>query len=286
MRNMQDQVPRSCASVDELASHFDIFLIDQFGVLHNGSQAFPGSPEALQRLRQLGKTCVIISNSGKRAALNAARLDNLGFPASAYHSVMTSGEVAWNQLKQGLVTEKINPGARCYLLVNDADYSLLDGLELQSVDSVTEADLVLLAGMGAERLSLDAYLDLFNPVIERTIPCICTNPDKVSVSASGKHFSVGRIAEELELRGADITWIGKPYTPIYDAILDGLNVTDRSRVICVGDSIEHDIAGGASAGLSTALVRTGILDDLTDENRQAEYARYAVCPDYILPAFI
>ncbi|MBX2823758.1 MAG: HAD hydrolase-like protein [Gammaproteobacteria bacterium] len=65
-----------------------------------------------------------------------------------------------------------------------------------------------------------------------------------------------------------------------------MNVTDRSRVICVGDSIEHDIAGGASAGLSTALVRTGILDDLTDENRQAEYARYAVCPDYILPAFI
>ncbi|TIQ80725.1 MAG: TIGR01459 family HAD-type hydrolase, partial [Mesorhizobium sp.] len=37
-----------------------------------------------------------------------------------------------------------------------------------------------------------------------------------------------------------------------------------STVVCVGDSVEHDIAGGIGAGVATALVLSGILADTPD----------------------
>jgi len=277
--------PIECAGVDELISLFDVFLLDQFGVLHNGTQPFRGSIEALQRLQRAGKQCVVISNSGKRAAVNSARLAKLGFAANNYTSVMTSGEVAWMHLRQAFNCGEFASGARCFLLANNGDQSLVNGLDFVCVDSVAEADVVLLAGMGEQARSLDDYLTLFEPVISRGIRCICTNPDKVAISASGKHFSVGRIAEELEQLGASVLWIGKPYAEIYRVILSSLGVKDLSRVACVGDSVEHDVAGGASLGMSTVLVRTGILDELTDSEREAQYTRYQVRPNFIMPAF-
>jgi ribonucleotide monophosphatase NagD (HAD superfamily) len=37
-------------------------------------------------------------------------------------------------------------------------------------------------------------------------------------------------------------------------------------VLCVGDSAEHDVAGGRSAGLTTMLVMTGVSDGLDGEH--------------------
>jgi len=270
LREVQNQTPCAVTSVDELIEHFDVFLLDQFGVLHNGTEAFPGSHEALQVLAESGKTCVIISNSGKRAEVNAARLEKFGFGKGSYHSVMTSGEVAWRHLRHALAAGDYAAGACVFTLANDGDNSLLSGLDFTSVNRVADAELVLLAGMGAQRQSLDEYLQMFEPVIERAIPCICTNPDKLALSPTGNRFSVGKIAEELEQR---------------TSILDTLDDVDRSRIICVGDSVEHDIAGAAAAGPATALVRTGILEALTDEEREAIYRQYDATPDYILPTF-
>ena len=56
-------------------------------------------------------------------------------------------------------------------------------------------------------------------------------------------------------------------------------------VVCIGDSIEHDIAGGANAGLSTVLVRSGILAGASAEELADHYERFAVTPDFSLTAF-
>ena len=51
-------------------------------------------------------------------------------------------------------------------------------------------------------------------------------------------------------------WIGKPYAAIYQhaARLIG----NPKRILCIGDSAEHDVAGGRNAGFSTLLVLTGV----------------------------
>ncbi|MCH5160418.1 MAG: HAD-IA family hydrolase [Clostridiales bacterium] len=45
----------------------------------------------------------------------------------------------------------------------------------------------------------------------------------------------------------------KPDTKFFDAVLDGVGVEDRSRVIVLGDSETSDITGGMNSGLDTCL---------------------------------
>jgi ribonucleotide monophosphatase NagD (HAD superfamily) len=47
--------------------------------------------------------------------------------------------------------------------------------------------------------------------------------------------------------------------------------------LCIGDSAEHDVAGGRGAGLDTLLVRTGISADASDFDPE---------PDYLMERFI
>ncbi|WP_292081917.1 HAD hydrolase-like protein, partial [Mesorhizobium sp.] len=77
--------------------------------------------------------------------------------------------------------------------------------------------------------------------------------------------------------------IGKPYPAIYEAALVLAGNPDRGDVVCVGDSVEHDIAGGAGAGVATALVRSGILADAVDLTDLFE--KLGAYPDFILDAF-
>ena len=55
-------------------------------------------------------------------------------------------------------------------------------------------------------------------------------------------------------------------------------------VLCIGDSPAHDIAGGQAAGFATALVRTGLHSDLSDD-ALLEHCRDTAMPDFIIPSF-
>jgi ribonucleotide monophosphatase NagD (HAD superfamily) len=52
-----------------LADRFDVMLIDQWGVIHDGGDApYPGAVECMRELQRLGKHIVLLSNSSKRKA--------------------------------------------------------------------------------------------------------------------------------------------------------------------------------------------------------------------------
>ena len=71
-------------SLSAAAQHYDSFLIDQWGVLHDGRKPYPGAVQCLDRLIGSGKQVILISNSGKRAFENEIRLNKIGFPAESY----------------------------------------------------------------------------------------------------------------------------------------------------------------------------------------------------------
>lgn len=56
----------------------------------------------------------------------------------------------------------------------------------------------------------------------------------------------------------------KPASKIFDAALRDLGLTDRSRVLVVGDDLLADIRGGHNAGLDTCWVNFGRQDNPTD----------------------
>ncbi|MDR7223036.1 TIGR01459 family HAD-type hydrolase [Aminobacter aminovorans] len=275
-------MPTQLPGIRDLADRFDVFILDQFGVLHDGTEPYPGAVETLVWLKQAGKRTLLLSNSGKRSAPNEARLVKLGFVPGSWDHFLSSGEVAWQSLRKQLGNEA---GLRCLLIARDGDRSAVEGLPLTLVETGEEADIVLLSASEGDRFDLDHYRRLLQPAAARGARCLCTNPDKIMLTSVGPRFGAGRIAELYAELGGEVTWIGKPFSEIYAAALDMLGTPEQARVVCVGDSIEHDIAGGQGAGLRTALVMTGVLEASSAAEREQLFAEHGATPDFLVRTF-
>jgi HAD superfamily hydrolase (TIGR01459 family) len=272
-------------SLDRLVAEYEVFLIDQFGVLHDGRRPYPGAVEALRRLKRFGKKVVLISNSGQRASVNEERLSAFGFARSSYDLLMSSGEVAWRHLKHHLIGKSIPAHANClFISTNDAS-SAIDGLDFNIVGDDERIDIILLTGCPNDVVDAANYDATLARAVDARVPLICTNPDKVMLTGNSMKIAAGTIAQRYADMGGEVVWIGKPYRQIYDATLAAIGKPERSRVVCLGDSMEHDIVGGGNAGCATVLVCTGIAQGLDDAALEALVENHGVRPDFVVPRF-
>jgi HAD superfamily hydrolase (TIGR01459 family) len=265
-----------------IASSFKAVFFDQYGVLHDGRTPYPGARDALAALKSRGVKIVVLSNSGRTGAANAARMAALGFEQELYDFLVTSGDVARTLLQRGRFPTLLGPGARCFIISTGGDEELASALGVVSIAHSGEANLVVIAGSQADKVSLDDYRAALAPAARRGTPCMCTNPDKLMLTASGNAPGAGRIAEIYEELGGVVTWVGKPFPEIYQTAAELAQVQNPRDVLCVGDSVEHDIAGANRFGAFAALVRTGILADLSDKELAGEIGRHGALPDFVI----
>jgi HAD superfamily hydrolase (TIGR01459 family) len=275
-----------------VAAAYDLFLVDQWGVLHDGRALFPEALDGLRRLQDAGKRVVILSNSGRSAAENARRLEALGLPRDAYAGLLTSGGLARACLETRTGPFPPALGRRC-LLLSGGGSELLEGLPLEAVARADEADFVLLAGTGDD-LDLDGYDRLLAPALARGVPLVCVNPDLTRFSPRGLTFSAGAVARRYADRGGPVAYLGKPDPLLYAHCRSLFPGQAPERILAVGDSLHHDVLGGARAGLATALVTDGVHRDAfaglaTDAARLACLAALAgaagAAPDWMIPRF-
>ena len=76
-------------------SRYDAFLLDQFGVLHDGTNAISGAVDCFAQLVAQNKKCVILSNTSRRGGAGAVKLKKMGFAADALSGFVASGELAY-----------------------------------------------------------------------------------------------------------------------------------------------------------------------------------------------
>jgi len=265
-----------------IASSFKAVFLDQYGVLHDGRNPYPGARDALASLKSRGVKIVILSNSGRTGTANAARLTTLGFEPKLYDFVLTSGDVARTLLRRGRFPALLAAGARCFVISTAGDDEFAAALGAVQTIHGDEADLVIIAGSQAEKVSLDEYRALLAPAVQRGTPCMCVNPDKLMLTASGNAPGAGRIAQIYEELGGDVTWVGKPFPEIYRAAAELTQVKNPRDVLCVGDSVEHDIGGAHTFGAFAALVRSGVLAGLSEKELAGEIGRHGVAPDFVI----
>lgn len=270
--------PTVVASVSDLIAHYDLFLFDQYGVLHDGVNSYPGMQHCLSLIKSAGKPIGVISNSGKRSAYNTERLTRFGFGADMVDAVVSSGEVAWNYLHNHL---QQSDSHKVLYLGRGEDRSAIAGLPLQECKQPAESDVVLLCGCEPEQFALHHYNDWLLPAAQRRVPMYCTNPDRWSLVNSQRVYGPAQVAEIYEALGGEVIWIGKPYAEIYEYTLRLFGV-EGSRVLCIGDSVEHDIAGATAAGCHSLLTRTGILAGNTELELQAHFQRHKATPQYMI----
>ena len=72
------------SGLEELVDLFDGFVLDQFGVLHDGTKLLPGVKEAVAELHRRGKHLVLLSNSTKTAEASLAHLPSMGLDPSHF----------------------------------------------------------------------------------------------------------------------------------------------------------------------------------------------------------
>jgi HAD superfamily hydrolase (TIGR01459 family) len=236
-----------------LAAGHDAFLIDQYGVLHDGASIYPGVLDSLRRLRAQGAAVAVVTNSSKSSTQSRARLVHLGFPPGLFDAVVTAGDLGRAELAR-----RAGGASTVYVVARDDDRSYLAGLALREVTDAGAADLILIAGSRAPAITLAEYMRRLGGAAARGTPALCINRDRLMVTPAGCFPGAGLIAERYAALGAPVCWIGKPHPEIFAAARLALGSPPAARTLVMGDSLEHDIAGARAAGLGSALVCSGI----------------------------
>lgn len=249
---------RLLKGIGELADGYDGFILDVWGVLHDGLQPFPGVLDALARLKSQGKRLVVLSNAPRRAGPVANRLTEIGIPPALYDHIHTSGEETWQHLKRRDDPFYAALGRVCYLIAPPRDNSVMDGLDLERVDDIGDAEFVFNTGPWGWDEDVVRYEEMLLGARERDLPMVCANPDLVVHHQGRRAICAGAIAQRYEDLGGTVRWHGKPFAAVYDTATSLLGIGDRRRILAIGDSLRTDIAGANGAGIDSVVVAGGI----------------------------
>lgn len=264
-------------SFASLIPHYDGFILDQFGVLHNGKHALDGAIELMNHLaRTNDKKLIILSNTSQPASAALAKLPKYGFDTDCLVGAVTSGEEAshfvrtkfGNEPRRALwlTWQEESPGSKQFLKQCGTNISL--------ASSVDEADFIVAHGSEVWKkgdgsvISLGSFMTdasfddidpLLNECAKRNLPMVCANPDFIVHLAGGKIAHMpGKIMERYQDLGAGKVYsFGKPDVGHFEACLRDLGL-DKSQVAHVGDSLHHDVAGANECGVDSIFVTGGV----------------------------
>jgi HAD superfamily hydrolase (TIGR01459 family) len=246
------------AGVREIAERYHGYILDLWGVLHDGQAPLPGVIECLTRLKLGGKRLVILSNAPRRAHLVEERVTEIGIPRKLYDHLLSSGEEVWQHLKRRDDDFYRALGRVCYHIGPPRDDNMLADLGLRRVETVSDAEFILNTGPWGWNEIVANYETVLQGGRERDLPMGCANPDLVVMQRGSRVICAGALAQRYEAMGGRVRWHGKPFPAIYDTCFKLLGIADQQRILAVGDSLRTDIAGSNGVGIASLLILVGI----------------------------
>ncbi len=268
----------------DIADEYDAFLLDLWGVIHDGTALYDSVPHVLQTLHKQGKQVIFLSNAPRRAAKVAKVLSGFGIAEDSYLSVVTSGEAGYRWLFEHVVEPR-----NYYFMGSERDIDVMHGLPCTRVHSFEEAEFIVNVGYTTEK----GELHLTQEALERLpaakalgLEMLCLNPDLEVVKITGERFAcAGVLARAYEQMGGNVRWFGKPHMTVYDLCFSLLGGVPRAKILAVGDSLETDITGAAKAGIDSTLITGGILRLRTPEEIEAMTKEAGLSPRFVFPQF-
>ena len=267
-----------------LSADYDGFIVDLWGVVHDGVKPYPGVLDCLTRLRSAGKRVVFLSNAPRRADVIGAALAEMSITPEFYDGIMSSGEAVHLALRDR-TDEFATLGERIYHLGPPRDRGVFDTLPLREATSPAEADLIL--NTGPDDILGPQDPSMYQPVLDEGLrhkkPMVCANPDLEVIRDGQRIICAGLLAEIYKSAGGRVIQRGKPDPAIYVPTLALLG-TARDRTLAVGNSLRTDMAGAKAAGIDACWVLSGI-HALRPEEAPQEAEMAGITPRAILPGF-
>jgi NagD protein len=248
-------------------AQFRGYIFDLDGTIYLGENAIPGAARKISELRERGCGVVFLSNKPLQPReVYAHKLTRLGIPALP-EDVINSSLV----LAQYLVREMAE--ATVFVIGEEPLLDEMAAAGLSLSDDPEEIDVVIAS---FDRTFDYHKLNIGYQALRRGARFFATNADRTCPIEGGDIPDAAAVIGALEgCSGRKVELVaGKPSTMIVKMVLERLGLK-ASECLMIGDRLETDILMGKTAGMSTALVLTGV-------TRREDLAQSSVIPDYTL----
>lgn len=235
----------------EITDQYDTFLLDIWGVIHDGVKLYPHTVSCLEQIREAGKTTCLLSNTPLRRHDIIASLAEMGVARGLYDHVVTAGDSAHEHMKDFA-------GQKCWFAAAPVYLPLLEGTGIECVDRPEDADFTLNAITNKLGWDESQTKDLLDRALARGLPMICADPDIVVNHGDTIEKCSGAYALYYEEKGGTVTYHGKPHLPVYEMAWSLLGKPDKARIAAIGDSFHTDIQGAGAFGIDSVLNLAGI----------------------------
>lgn len=251
---------------------YEGYVFDLDGTIYLGDELLPGAKRLLEKLRELRKKVIFLSNNPtKDPKMYAEKLTRLGLPTS-------EGEVVNTVLTMTRWLVQNHPEATVFPISEDPLKRSLREAGIRMSERAEEIDVVIASyDRGFEYRKLQIAFDAI--WFHKRARLVTTNPDPYCPLPGGRgEPDAAAIVGAIEAcTGARCEVnVGKPNPIMLKTVLDMLEL-ESSECLMTGDRLYTDVRMALDAGMPSAVVLTGettaeLLAAESEENR----------PDWVL----
>ncbi len=249
--------------IDYLLDHYDLILLDAYGVLLDKQGALPGAQALIARLNSEQRPYYILSNSASRLPESfSAELNSMGLLVGE-ERLITSGSLLLNHFSRRQLI-----GKPCVVLGTENSEEYVRRAGGVVVSWREDAEVVVIADQAGFPL-LEGINGAVNLIVRRhdrgePVELLLCNPDliypvtigEIGITAGALALMIeGILGERYPEHKYGFIGLGKPHRPIFDAALSS---HPQTRAVMIGDQLATDILGANRSGIDSALVMSGV----------------------------
>ena len=239
---------RELNNLSEISNNYDTFVIDLWGVIHNGITLNSKAMETIENLNNKSKKIVFLSNAPRPSLKVTNFLSKMGMNKKFLSNVMTSGEAAMHAINQNKF------GKTFFHLGPPRDTSVFDKVK-ENRTNIEQCDFILCTGLFDDYGDdLNYYKEFLRNHISKKL--ICTNPDLTVHRGDIEELCAGSIAKIFEELGGKVSYFGKPYPKVYN-----LCFSKKEKVLAIGDNLRTDIKGANNLNVDCVFITDGVHRD-------------------------
>ena len=249
--------------LSEIFNYYDTFVIDLWGVVHDGINLNKKAIETIDKLEKNSKKIVFLSNAPRPSTKVIDFLLKMKMDKKYLANVITSGEAAMyaiNQKKFGKTFFHLGPSR---------DSSVFERVK-DNLTTIDNCDFILCTGLFDEddpdldkpqlhENDLDYYKNFLSKYISKKL--VCTNPDLIVHRGNKEEYCAGYIAKIFEELGGKVIYYGKPHKEIYKMCFD-----PSEKVLAIGDNLKTDIRGANNLNKDCLFISDGVHRDEFSNN--------------------
>ncbi len=236
--------------MNPLFEKYEAFIFDLDGTVYRGSQLIPDADTAINRLKELNKKMVFISNK------------TTGSVKDYYEFLSERGlKICENEIVNATIVIKKYlknnyPGKTFYAIAEKIFIDEISDSGLNFSENPENIEIVIIT---LDRTLNYSKLEIAARALENGAKFFAANIDDTCPVDDGEVLDAGSTISALEKRTHSKLELhfGKPSEFMFEEIKNNLN-SDLTKTLLIGDRLETDIALGAKFGIDTALVSTGV----------------------------